>query len=63
MKSKDKTLKINNLVFQWDYRLKNLETKDNKERLLDEYFDFLSEILPHKQELTKVKVFKIPFSL
>ncbi|MEW6102403.1 MAG: hypothetical protein AB1630_01075 [bacterium] len=54
--------KINSLIFQWDNKAskKNLFNKDKKQRSLDEYFDLLDEIKPHKHELNSAKIFKTP---
>ena len=70
MKSQVKRPKIDNLTFQWknkspgssDIR-KNPNTEYNKQHLLDEYFNLLSEIKPYKQELTDSKIFGIPFTI
>ncbi|MFH0775192.1 MAG: hypothetical protein V2A53_06870 [bacterium] len=70
MKSQVKRPKIDNLVFQWDHKAttsldikKNDSIEYNKHRLIDEYFDLLAEIKPHKQELSNIKMFEIPFTL
>jgi len=70
MKLQVKRPKIDNLIFQWEHNApgskdtrRNPDTEDNKQRLLDEYFNLLSEIKPHKQELNDIKIFATPFTL
>ena len=69
MKSQVKTPGIDNLTFQWHKSLISSEvkrspnTENNKQRLLDEYFNLLSELKPHKQEVMEPKIFGVPFTL
>ncbi|MDI6736449.1 MAG: hypothetical protein QME42_09730 [bacterium] len=70
MKSQAKRTESDKLIFQWDNkasRFSGIKRNDspeyNKQYSLDEYFDFLAEIKPNKQELKYTKVFTRPFTL
>ena len=70
MKLQAKRIKNDKLIFQWDHKAsrfsgikRNDGTEYNKQCFIDEYFDLLAEIKPHKQELKYTKVFGIPFTL
>jgi hypothetical protein len=69
MKLQAKKTKIDKLIFQWDHKASNpseirkIDAKHNKQLSIDRYFDLLSEIKPHKQELNETKIFGIPFTL
>lgn len=63
-----KRRKDEKLVFQWDNKVSKLGARKgiarfNKQSSLDDYFALLNEIKPNKHELTKTKIYKIPFTL
>lgn len=70
MKSWVKRKKIHKLILQWDHKAQlNSQIKErahldyDKQRSLEEYFNFLDEIKPHIHELRQTKMFDIPFFL
>jgi len=68
MTSSEEKIKDDGLIFHWDRKashLSNTPLKDhNHKRNLDEYFDFLDEMPPHKQELRKATLlYKQPFTI
>ena len=70
MKSQVRRKKIDKLILEWDHKALSLsnDRKDtshdyDKQRSLDEYFDFLDEVKPHKHELMYTNVIDKPFTL
>ena len=65
MKSLVKKNKNENLIFHWDpYSNKNkIEIDKTFNKDLNNYFEFLETIKPHKNELNQITIFKRSFSL
>lgn len=66
MKLRVERPKIDELIFRWDHKVSTssgVRDEYNEQRCLEEYFDLLTEIKPHKQELCGTKIFGIFFTL